>query len=208
MDNLIFEVLMLSKNHKNEKQTRAILRTLTTSQRYKIQKFIRNILNGKITLSDSVYQQLSRYKIFLRSTSNRFCISYILKNYNAFSDILNIMLKKVMDHIKKVVVIPYEEWRNSKMTNMKNPKILILTLKRKENLQTVKTPNKKIKIKKLNLTKMKKKLLKNQPTKLKQPQNMKKVMKNQMKQIVPIVKKKKKRNNNNKIERKGDKVKR
>ena len=94
MDNLIFEVLMLSKNHKNEKQTRAILRTLTTSQRYKIQKFIQNILNGKITLSDSVYRQLSRHKIFLRSTSNRFCISYILKNYNAFSDILNIMFKK------------------------------------------------------------------------------------------------------------------
>ena len=94
MDNLIFEVLMLSKSHKNEKQTRAILRTLTTSQRYKIQKFIRNILNGKITLSDSVYRQLSRHKIFLRSISNRFCISYILKNYNAFSDVLNIMLKK------------------------------------------------------------------------------------------------------------------
>ena len=64
MDDLIFEILTLSKSNKNGNQIRAILKTLSVPQTYKIQKFVKNILNGKITLNDSVYRQLSRHKFF------------------------------------------------------------------------------------------------------------------------------------------------
>ena len=94
MDDLIFEILTLSKNNKNGNQIRAILKTLSVPQTYKIQKFVKNILNGKITLNDSVYRQLSRHKFFLRYITNKFNINYILKNYNAFSEIMKIMLKQ------------------------------------------------------------------------------------------------------------------
>ena len=55
---------------------------------------MKNILHGKITLNNSVYRQLSRHKKILRYITNKFNINYILKNYNAFSEIMKIMLKQ------------------------------------------------------------------------------------------------------------------
>ena len=101
MDYLIFEVLTLCKINKNDQQIRAILKTLSVSQVDKIQKFVKSILSGKITLNDTLYRQLSKHKNFLRVICFKFNVNYILKNYDAFCEIMKIMLKTNNELCKK-----------------------------------------------------------------------------------------------------------
>ena len=101
MDYLIFEVLTLCKINKNDQQIRAILKTLSVSQIDKIQKFVKSILNGKITLNDTLYRQLSKHKNFLRVICIKFNVNYILKNYDAFCEIMKIMLKNYNNELRK-----------------------------------------------------------------------------------------------------------
>ena len=67
MDSIIFQLLSLPHNCKNDKQIKAIINSLTRKQKYKIQRFIKNILNGKIPLNDAEYRKLSKHKTFIRS---------------------------------------------------------------------------------------------------------------------------------------------
>ena len=96
MDLLVYKILSVPYNSKNGKQIEAILKTLTRKQKYKIQRFIKNILYGKILLTDAEYRKLSKHKTLIRnlSSSKYFSIKYLKKNYNVFNDIISIMLKK------------------------------------------------------------------------------------------------------------------
>ena len=94
MDELVFEILRLP-NSKKEKQIKIILKTLSKSQKYKIQRSVRNILNGRKTLTDAQYRKLSKHKNFLRNIAcGQFSRYNILKNYNAFTVILNLILEQ------------------------------------------------------------------------------------------------------------------
>ena len=94
MDQLLFEYLTLVDIKKDNKQIQYILRNLSSSQTYKLKRFIRNVLNGQTPLSDATYRELSKYKVFLRQINRRFNVNIILKNYIAFSKVLKIMLNK------------------------------------------------------------------------------------------------------------------
>lgn len=92
MDHLIFQMLSLPLG-KNEKQTEQILKILTKKQKLKIQRLVKNILNGRKTLTDSQYRFLSKHKNFLRNLGiGRFSVKNIISNYNAFIQILKILL--------------------------------------------------------------------------------------------------------------------
>ena len=94
MDTHIYNFLTFPRTAKHEKQIESILRTLTNSQKYKIQQFIKNILYGKIPLTDAEYRKLSKHKTLIRNLSIRqFAVKYLMKNYNVFNDIIHIMLK-------------------------------------------------------------------------------------------------------------------
>ena len=93
MDELIFEILSFPLG-KNEKQIEQILKILTKNQKLKIQRLVKNILYGKKTLTDSQYRSLSKYKMFLRNLGlGHFPVNSIITNYNAFTEILKILLK-------------------------------------------------------------------------------------------------------------------
>ena len=94
MDELLFEYLTLLDSRRDYKQIRSILKSLSSSQTYKLKRFIRNVLNGQITLSDATYRELSKYKVFLRQINKKYNVNIILRNYTAFSKILKIMLLK------------------------------------------------------------------------------------------------------------------
>ena len=92
MDSLIFQMLSLPLG-KNEKQTEQILKILTKKQKLKIQRLVKNILYGRKTLTDSQYRFLSKYKNFLRNLGiGHFSVNNIISNYNAFIEILKILL--------------------------------------------------------------------------------------------------------------------
>ena len=93
MDRIIFQLLSLPHICKNDKQIKAIINSLTRKQKYKIQRFIRNILNGKIPLNDAEYRKLSKHKTFIRSLKGgKVNVKSLLRNYNIFSEIINVML--------------------------------------------------------------------------------------------------------------------
>ena len=93
MDRIIFQLLSLPHICKNDKQIKAIINSLTRKQKYKIQRFIKNILNGKIPLNDAEYRKLSKHKTFIRNLKGgKVNVKSLLRNYNIFSEIINVML--------------------------------------------------------------------------------------------------------------------
>ena len=68
---------------------------MSRRKKFKILQTARQILYGKVTLSDAQHRKLSRHKHFLRNLSTR-RLSYneVMNNYNAFQEVLNIMLQK------------------------------------------------------------------------------------------------------------------
>ena len=94
MDEILFEFLTLVNTRRDDKQIKFILKSLSSSQISKIRIFIRNVLNGRISLNDATYRDLSKHQFFLRQINTKFNVNNILKNYPAFSKILKIMLDK------------------------------------------------------------------------------------------------------------------
>ena len=99
MDTLIYRILAFPRNSQNGKQIRGILKTLTRKQQYKMQTFVKNILNGKILLTDKQYRKLAKHKKLIRTLSKtKLNVSYIIKNYKVFSELINVMLTKNESH--------------------------------------------------------------------------------------------------------------
>ena len=92
MDELLFEYMTVLSLKKDKKQIKSILKSLSSSQTYKIKRFIRNVLNGQTTLNDATYRDLSKHTFFLRYINRKYNVNKIIQNYTAFTKILKIML--------------------------------------------------------------------------------------------------------------------
>ena len=151
MDSIIFQLLSLPHNCKNDKQIKAIINSLTRKQKYKIQRFIKNILNGKIPLNDAEYRKLSKHKTFICSLKGgKVNVKSLLRNYNIFSEIINVMLtNSKMNQIKKMILVPFEEWKKMNVSKIEKAKMKPSEkLNRQEKLPEMK----KISVEKIPLT--------------------------------------------------------
>ena len=94
MDKHIYQMLIIP-NCKNKKLIEGVLKLLSRREKFKILQTARQILYGKVTLSSAQYRKLSRHKHFLRNLSTRQLLyNEVMNNYNAFQEVLNIMLQK------------------------------------------------------------------------------------------------------------------